>query len=38
MQIDLKLARIKAEKQRAKESQIVEEAQNMREKYSGLML
>ena len=38
MSLDIKLAKIKAEKQRVKESKIVQEAVNMREKYSGLML
>ncbi len=38
MSLDVKLAKIKAEKQRVKESQMVQQAQNMREKYTGMLL
>ena len=38
MQLDLKLARIRAEKQKAKESLMIEEVSQLKEKYSGLLL
>ena len=38
MQLDLKLARIRAEKQKAKEALIVEGVQSLKEKYTGLLL
>jgi hypothetical protein len=38
MQLDLQLARIRAEKQKAKESLMIEEVSQLKEKYSGLLL
>ena len=38
MQLDLKLARIRAEKQKAKESLMIEEVSQLKEKYTGLLL
>ena len=38
MQLDVKLARIRAEKQKAKEALIVEGVQSLKEKYTGLLL
>lgn len=38
LSLDVKLAKIKAEKQKIKESKFINETQNMREKYSGLLL
>ena len=38
MQLDVKLARIRAEKQKAREALIVEGVQQLKEKYSGLLL
>ena len=38
MHLDVKLARIRAEKQKAKEALIVEGVQSLKEKYTGLLL